>query len=164
MNAMNLIFRTFLCLILTLPALALTAQSADRAPTLREAPGGMNPQRHLLQTVYTTVTYPPTAAQAKRGGAYALAITVNDEGSSWEVMPPAELPDGVQPTNLIIKSPDKSQGGTISGQMKVNADRALLEETEKMGRYLVDIGFDPAIQGGGEVDDTLYLVFYYQIE
>ncbi len=151
-------------LLFLLPTVFLTAQDAATPITLREVPAGSTAQRHLLQSVYENVTYPAKARQAKRGGAYALAITVTEEGSTFRAMPLPELPKESEVTNLVIKAPDETQGATISGIMKVAADRALIEEVEKMGRFLVDIGFDPATRGGAVVADSLNLVFYFKIE
>ncbi len=142
----------------------LRAQSGDIGPTLREVPEGSNPQRHLLQSVYENAKYPKVAREAKRSGTYILAITVGEDETTWDVYPPAELPAGAQPVNLIIKGTDESGGGTVSGQMKVNADRALLEATETVGRYLVDIGFDPAVRQGSPATETVYLALYYKVE
>ncbi len=153
-----------LCLCLIFPATSLSAQGADTPITLREAPAGSTAQRHLLQSVYENVKYPAKASEARRGGAYVLSIRVDQTESTWVVMPLSEQPKDREVTNLVIKAPDLTQGSTVSGQMKIAADRALLEETEKMGRFLVDIGFDPATRQGTPVADTLNLVFYYQLE
>lgn len=154
--------RGLFALALLLPTLALTAQ--DGKPTLRDAPAGMPAQRHLLKSVYETVKYPKAALDARRGGAYALTIHVDENGSTWEAKPMTSRPNNTDAVNLVIKAPDQTAGATVSGQMKVNADRALIEETEKIGRYLVDIGFDPATQGDAPVSDSLTLVLYFQIE
>ncbi|MBB4080073.1 hypothetical protein GGR28_002703 [Lewinella aquimaris] len=154
----------FLVLAFLLSATFLTAQSANTAPTLREVPAEMTAQRHLLKTIYKEVKYPKVAREARRGGRYLLAIHVNEEGSSWEAMPLTELPEGAEPINLSVIATDDTQAAPVSGQMKVNADRALLEETERLGRFLVDIGFTPITQQGAIIADTLYLAFYYRLE
>ncbi|MCP9236619.1 hypothetical protein [Lewinella sp. JB7] len=153
-----------LCFTLILPVTYLAGQATETPIVLRGAPADGSPQRHLIKTVYEQVKYPRVAREARRGGAYALAITVDDEGSTWQAMPLAQLPAGAEPLNLTIVAADDTQGAPVSGQMKVNADRALLEETETLGRYLVDIGFDRATEQVNPVTDTLYLVLYFKVE
>ena len=146
-------------------ATPLAAQAGDALPTLRELPEGTNPQRHLLQTFYEQVKFPKVAQEARRGGAYLLTINIDAAGAStWEAVPLTASVKPANPINLVVVAADETAGATVSGQMKVNADRALIEETERMGRYLVDIGFTPAVRQGTPVADSLQLAIYYRME
>ena len=145
---------------LTLP---LFGQAAD-GPTLREAPEGTPAKKYLIQTVYENIVFPDKALEARRGGAYALTIYVDENGSTWTAKPYSEAPSGSLPLNLVVTAADNTAGAPVSGQMKVNADRALLEQTETIGRYLVDKGFDPTVRDGVPVADSLNLVIYYRLE
>ncbi len=158
------LFLPLFYLLFLLPTVFLTAQDAATPITLREAPAGSTAQRHLLQSVYENVTYPPKAREARRSGTYALTIIVDENGSTFRAMPLSELPGDSEVTNFVIQTSDDTEGATVSGLMKVAADRALIEETEKMGRFLVDLGFEPATRGGVVVADSLNLVFYFKIQ
>lgn len=146
--------------LLTLP---IFGQAAD-GPTLREVPEGVPAKKHLVQTVYENIVFPEKAREARRGGAYALTIYVDEDGATWTAKPYSEAPNGKLPLNLVVTAADDTGGAPVSGQMKVNADRALLEQTETIGRYLVDKGFDPTVRDGVPVADSLNLVIYYRLE
>ena len=147
-------------LCLSLPVLA----QATNEPTLREVPAGVAAKKHLVQTIYENVKFPATALEARRGGAYALTIYVNEEGTTFKAKPYTEAPSGKAPLNLVVTAADNTGGAPVSGQMKVNADRALLEQTETIGRLLVDKGFDATRRDGVPVADSVNLVLYYRIE
>ena len=147
-------------LFLTLPLFA----QATSEPTLREAPAGVNAKKHLVQTIYENVKFPTTAREARRGGAYALTIYVNEEGTTFKAKPYSEAPNAKAPLGLVVTAADETGGAPVSGQMKVNADRALLEQTETIGRLLVDKGFDATRRDGVPVADSVNLVLYYRIE
>ncbi|MGB3800543.1 MAG: hypothetical protein WA952_12085 [Lewinella sp.] len=152
--------RNLLCgLLLAVFALPLAAQQAK--PTLRGAADGDSPQKHLIKTVYESAIYPPTAQESRRTGPYLLKIYVNEDGTDWKAMPLTKQTTVTNPMNLTIVAPDNTEGAPVSGQMKVNGDRALLLETERMGRLLVSKGFDAA---PGVQSDSLELVLYYQLE
>ncbi|WP_116106860.1 hypothetical protein [Lewinella sp. IMCC34191] len=146
-------------LLLAIFTLPLAAQQAK--PALRGAADGDSPQKHLVKTVYGTVIYPPAALESRRTGPYLLKIYVNEDGSDFKAMPLTNQVSVADPMNLTVVAPDKTQGAPVSGQMKVAGDRALLEETERMGRYLVSKGFDRA---DGAATDSIELVLYYQLE
>ena len=147
-------------LFLTLPVFA---QATDE-PTLREVPEGVAAKKHLVQTIYENVKFPATALEARRGGAYALTIYVDGEGATFKAGPYAEAPSANAPLNLVVTAADNTGGAPVSGQMKVNADRALLEQTETIGRLLVDKGFEATRRDGVPVADSVNLVLYYRIE
>ena len=148
-----------LAVLLLLAAGPLSAQ-VER-PTLRGAAEGDSPQKHLVKTIYEEVIYPPAAKESRRTGPYLLKIYVTEEGADWKAMPLTPQIQLDNPLNLTVVAPDNTGGAPVGGQMKVNGDRALLEETERMGRYLVNMGFDTA---PGVTSDSLHLVFYYQLE
>lgn len=147
-------------LFLTLPLFA----QATNEPTLRSAPEGVAAKKHLVQTIYENVKFPATAREARRGGAYALTIYVSDEETTFKAKPYTEAPNAKTPLNLVVTAADDTGGAPVSGQMKVNADRALLEQTETIGRLLVDKGFDATRRDGVAVPDSINLVLYYRIE
>ncbi len=151
--------KLFYGLLLAIFTLPLAAQQAR--PTLRGAADGDNPQRHLLKTIYEEVIYPPAALESRRTGPYLLKIYVNEDGSDWKAMPLTDKITLANPMNLVVTTVDNTEGAPVSGQMKVAGDRALLEETERMGRYLVSKGFDAA---DGVTSDSLELVLYYRLE
>lgn len=155
----NFYRQSFLLLLLALVALPLAAQRAR--PVLRGAAEGETPQRHLLKTIYEEVIYPPAALKARRTGPYLLKIYVTEDGSDWKAMPLTQQVQMADPMNLVVTTADNTNGAPSDGKMKVAGDRALLEETERMGRYLVDMGFDPA---DGMTSDSLELVLYYRLE
>ena len=147
---------TVLTLLAATPLLAQVAR-----PTLRGAAEGDAPQKHLVKTIYEEVIYPPAAQESRRTGPYLLKIYVTEEGSDWKAVPLTPQVQLKDPLNLTVVTPDNTGGAPVGGQMKVNGDRALLEETERMGRYLVNMGFDNA---PGVTSDSMHLVFYYQLE
>ena len=146
--------------VLTLLATASLPAQVER-PTLRGAAEGDSPQKHLVKTIYEEVIYPPAARESRRTGPYLLKIYVTEEGSDWKAVPLTPQVQLKDPLNLTVVTPDNTGGAPVGGQMKVNGDRALLEETERMGRYLVNMGFD---NRPGVTSDSMHLVFYYQLE